>query len=168
MAQASFIPTQPPRKRVNQRLTDRIVTTTLDYVSADNPEPSTTTFKDNLITVDAFSTLTVRLLGEPILQITRTANNVIDKVIVFYSDIDNDSGNPSSTAREQLNGLLSALGDYGIIPLKVRVFMDWECGLCYLGSGDQKIALTKSYANMVSIDANTDKFTFEDLTNYKR
>ena len=168
MTQANFIPTQPPRKRTNKALTERIVTATLSYIFADNPAPTTTAFRDNLITVDTFSTLTVSLLGEPILQITRTASNVINKVIVFYGDINNDSGNPSSTAREQLNGLLSALGDYGIIPLKVRVFMDWECGLCYLGSGDQKIALTKSYANMVSIDANTDKFTFEDLTNYKR
>jgi hypothetical protein len=36
--------------------------------------------------------------------------------------------------------------------------------MCYVGSGEQKVAFNKDYSNMVSIDAVADSFVFEDMT----
>ena len=78
----------------------------------------------------------------------------------FY---DND-GNPSGLTRERLNGLLAALGDASVIPPKVRVFIEHDYEMCYVGSGEQKVAFSKKTINIVSIDAVADFFVFEDMT----
>ena len=159
---------EPPKKRSNKMHTQRAVSAVLDYVRSSNPQPSKTTYVNTQVEVDDDAGLTVTLFSNPIMRITRTNTNDFDKVYVYAGGCYTSSGNPSDTTRERLNGLLAALGDCGVIPLKVRVFMDWEYDICYVGSGDKKIALNEDYATMVSIDSNPEQFFFEDLTNYKR
>lgn len=149
-------------------LTQRAVEHVLQYVSTTNPKPDQWQHLNTEIRVDQDLSLTVSLLGNPILRITRMKSGRLDKVYVMSGGFYDNDGNPSGLTRERLNGLLAALGDALIIPKKVRVFIEHDYEMCYVGSGEQKVAFNKDYSNMVSIDAVVDFFVFEDMTPFIR
>ena len=156
------------KKRSNRMLTQRAVEHVLQYVSTTNPKPDQWQHLNTEIRVDQDLSLTVSLLGNPILRITRMKSGRLDKVYVMSGGFYDNDGNPSGLTRERLNGLLAALGDALIIPKKVRVFIEHDYEMCYVGSGEQKVAFNKDYSNMVSIDAVVDFFVFEDMTPFIR
>ena len=156
------------KKRSNRMLTQRAVEHVLQYVSTTNPKPDQWSHLNTEIRVDEDRSLTVSLLDNPIMRITRMASGHLDKVYVFSGGFYDNDGNPSGLTRERLNGLLAALGDARVIPQKVRVFIEHDYEMCYVGSGEQKVAFNKDYSNMVSIDAVADTFLFEDMTPHAR
>lgn len=63
-------------------------------------------------------------------------NGKFDCVALFDGGFYDKAGNPSRTTRERQNGILDYLGDAGLIPEKVRVFLckDHANGSrCYVG-----------------------------------
>jgi hypothetical protein len=66
-------------------------------------------------------------------------------------------GNPTNTTRERLNGLLDRLGELGIVPQGVRVFMDRHDDVAYLGKFDDVVAVGKHYAHSVFIEPSPDQ-----------
>ncbi len=149
-------------------LTQRAVEHVLQYVSTTNPKPDQWSHLNTEIRVEEDLSLTVSLLDNPIMRITRTKTGYLDKVYVLSGGFYDNDGNPSGLTRERLNGLLAALGDANVIPPKVRVFIEHDYEMCYVGSGEQKVAFNKDYSNMVSIDAVADYFVFEDMTPHAR
>ena len=156
------------KKRSNRMLTQRAVEHVLQYVSTTNPKPDRWSHLNTEIRVDEDLSLTVSLLDNPIMRITRMETGYLDKVYVLSGGFYDNDGNPSGLTRERLNGLLAALGDARVIPEKVRVFIEHDYEMCYVGSGEQKVAFNKDYSNMVSIDAVADTFLFEDMTPHVR
>lgn len=156
------------KKRSNRMLTQRAVEHVLQYVSTTNPKPDQWQHLNTEVRVEQDLSLTVLLLHEPILRITRMKTGHLDKVYVLSGGFYDNDGNPSGLTRERLNGLLAALGDASVIPPKVRVFIEHDYEMCYVGSGEQKVAFNKDYSNMVSIDAVADTFLFEDMTPHVR
>jgi len=156
------------KKRSNRMLTQRAVEHVLQYVSTTNPKPDQWSHLNTEIRVEEDLSLTVSLLDNPIMRITRTKTGYLDKVYVLSGGFYDNDGNPSGLTRERLNGLLAALGDANVIPPKVRVFIEHDYEMCYVGSGEQKVAFNKDYSNMVSIDAVADYFVFEDMTPHAR
>ena len=156
------------KKRSNRMLTQRAVEHVLQYVSTTSPKPDQWSHLNTEVRVEEDLSLTVSLLDNPILRITRMTSGHLDKVYVLSGGFYDNDGNPSGLTRERLNGLLAALGDVNVIPPKVRVFIEHDYEMCYVGSGEQKVAFNKDYSNMVSIDAVADYFVFEDMTPYAR
>ena len=156
------------KKRSNRMLTQRAVERVLQYVRTTSPEPGQWQYINTDIRVDEDQSLTVFLLENPIMRITRMKTGHLDKVYVLSGGFYDNDGNPSGLTRERLNGLLAALGDARVIPQKVRVFIEHDYEMCYVGSGEQKVAFNKDYSNMVSIDAVADTFLFEDMTPHVR
>ena len=149
-------------------LTQRAVERVLQYISTASPEPGQWQYINTDIRVDEDQSLTVFLLDNPIMRITRMKTGHLDKVYVLSGGFYDNDGNPSGLTRERLNGLLAGLGDARVIPQKVRVFIEHDYEMCYVGSGEQKVAFNKDYSNMVSIDAVADSFLFEDMTPHVR
>lgn len=156
------------KKRSNRMLTQRAVEHVLQYVNTTDPKPGQWQYVNTDIRVDEDLSLTVSLLDNPILRITRMESGYMDKVYVLSGGFYDNDGNPSGLTRERLNGLLAGLGDARVIPKKVRVFIEHDYEMCYVGSGEQKVAFNKDYSNMVSIDAVADCFLFEDMTPHCR
>jgi len=149
-------------------LTQRAVEHVLQYVSTTSPKPGQWQYVNTDICVHEDQSLTVLLLDNPILRITRMESGHMDKVYVLSGGFYDNDGNPSGLTRERLNGLLACLGDARVIPKKIRVFIEHDYEMCYVGSGEQKVAFNKDYSNMVSIDAVADCFLFEDMTPHCR
>ena len=76
----------------------------------------------------------VKLFGKEILFLGFQANRVTT-VVVRSGDFHDSKGRPSRTTRERLNGLLDLLGDRGVIPEGIRVFLAGNG--CRVGKGDQ-------------------------------
>ena len=151
-------------KRSNRMLTQRAVDHLLHYISTTNPKQDLWKYSNTEIRVDKDLSLTVLLFDKPILRITRLGSGRLDKVYVHSGGFYDNDGNPSGLTRERLNGLLAALGNARIIPEKVRVFIEHDHEMCYVGSGEQKVAFNKDYSNMVAINADANSFTCEDMT----
>ena len=170
----TYVPARRPQSRSNRMLTQQAVEHVLDYVSTYAPKPGEWNYFNTQVRVDEDLSLTVSLLGRPILVIDRKESGYLDKVYVCSGEFYDNEGNPSNMTRERLNGLLAALGDERVIPKKVRVFMNYKFPedeaeqrkdaprLCYVGSGDNKILFNEDYATIVAIDARPDCLIFED------
>ena len=90
----------------------------------------------------------VRLFGEEIAAI-RLARRFPPAVSLSAGDFYDSKGRPSRTTRERLNGILDFLGDEGILPVGVRVFIG-EDGACFVGKGDkaQRFDATNPFVNL--------------------
>lgn len=76
----------------------------------------------------------VKLFGEKIMSLS-FKNRQVSEIIVQSGNFYDSKGRPSRTTRERLNGLLDLLGDRGVIPEGIRVFLK-ENGSCCIGKGD--------------------------------
>lgn len=150
------------KTRSNRKLTQFAVDHVLQYVNVPLLIARTQTFINTSVVIHDDMSLSVDVFDNRLLHITRDSNdNSIDSVYVFSGGRYDNDGNPSDLTRERLNGLLAALGDAKVIPKRVCVFMDFDYGMCYLGSGEQKIAFNRDYTNIVHIKASPNVFVFE-------
>ena len=86
----------------------------------------------------------IELFGKEILRLILDSNSFATTNICLYAgDFYDSKGRPSRTTRERLNGLLDLLGDQGIIPEGIRVFLT-DNG-CRVGKGDQSQPLDKDH-----------------------
>jgi len=99
---------------------------------------------------DNFQEFTVFIFNEKIFSLSMMNWKPISISVSFTNFFDRN-GHPTGVTRERLNGLLDRLGSYRIIPSGVRVFKDDSCDLCYIGKGDNKIAIGQKYMNLVMI-----------------
>ena len=97
-------------KKCSNRIssTQRAVEHVLQYVSTTNPKPDQWQHLNTEVRVEEDLSLTVLLLHEPILRITRMKTGHLDKVYVLSGGFYDNDGNPSGLTRERLNGLLAA------------------------------------------------------------
>lgn len=102
----------------------------------------------------------VLLFGEEILRVTLDDWKPVSVWVCFTSFYD-DNGWPTNTVRERLNGLLDCLGAYQVIPDAVRIFVDQNQGLTYLGAGDNKIAVGERYEQAVFIGCSMTTLSLE-------
>jgi len=156
-----FVANIKSKMRSNKMLTQRATDEVINYVR--RPTPKQVAYQNTSIEVNEDLNLTVLVFNNPILHVTMTGDGKdFDKVYVYAGGHYDSEGNPSDTTRERLNGLLDALGWCGVIPRGVRVFFDPDHGICYFGSGDQKVVLNNNYNTMASIEANPDQFIFDE------
>ena len=169
-----YVRARRPQRRSNRMLTQHAVEHVIDYVNNHAPKPGEWNYFNTQVRIDEDLSLTVSLLGRPILVIDRTESGYLDKVYVCSGEFYDNEGNPSNMTRERLTGLLAALGDERVIPKKVRVFMNYKFPedeaeqrkdaprLCYVGSGDNKILFNEDYATVVAIDTTPYCLIFEN------
>ena len=97
------------------------------------------------------SALYFELFGENILTVVASPLNrrVISGVMVRTGNFYDQKGNPSRTTRERLNGLLDSLGQAGMFPEGIRVFMKDD--QCCIGKGDVCKPLDKVHPAVVML-----------------
>ena len=84
-------------------LTQRAVEHVLQYVSTTNPKPVQLQHLNTEIRVEEDLSLTVLLLDNPIMRITRMESGRLDKVYVLSGGFYDNDGNPSGLTRERSN-----------------------------------------------------------------
>lgn len=104
-----------------------------------------------------FHVLGFWLHGERILELMFDGPR-FEGAIVYDGNFYDGAGNPSTTTRERLNGLLDELGESCLIPEGVRVFNDKESGKAYVGRGSVRMPLGRGQLP-VHIDANAVRLT---------
>jgi hypothetical protein len=90
------------KKRSNRMLTQRAVEHVLQYVSTTNPKPDQWSHLNTEIRIDEDLSLTVSLLDNPIMRITRMETGYLDKVYVLSGGFYDNDGNPSGLTRNVL------------------------------------------------------------------
>jgi hypothetical protein len=105
--------------------------------------------------------LGVWLFDQPIAELL-FVNGKFNCVALSDGGFYDKAGNPSRTTRERQNGILDYLGDAGLIPEKVRVFLckDLANGSqCYVGRDTDREPFGKGHADVV-IGANPTNLEF--------
>lgn len=92
--------------------------------------------------------LFVTLHGERIVEIVSNDHG-FQSVAVYDGGFYDGLGRPSRTTRERLNGILDHLGAQQIIPEDVRVFLDRDSNVCYVGRDDERQPIGKNYSPVV-------------------
>jgi len=146
--------------RSNSFITQRVVFALQNYLNGQLQ--GSRSYADTTIEVAHDDSLFININGNPIMTIVGGPNvKDVSSVLVtagFYYDSD---GNPTKITRERLNGLLDALGEKGVIPQGVRVYIDREYGVCYLKHEDTRIPMGKHYNRFVSIVPNASSFEYK-------
>lgn len=125
------------KSRSNRYLTQFATDKLVEYLATNKLENKDETQGNTRVFLSSHGDLDLinfYLHGSRICEIAFESNKAIDVLILDGSFYDKD-GNPSKTTRERLNGILDVLGYEGIIGEGIRVFIDKEDGLCYLGRG---------------------------------
>lgn len=108
------------------------------------------------------TTLTVRLFNAQILTVSLSLPKEEPlHVSIGIGDVFTNTGHPTRTSIERLNGLLDSLGIHGIIPEGVRVFKDSRNDMFYLGKGENKIPVGEHYARNVTLRPDPHEFIVE-------
>ena len=105
-----------------------------------------------------FYVLTFWLHNERIMEVVFDGD-LFEAIHIYDGNFYDRAGNPSTTTRERLNGLLDELGEQCLIPEGVRVFQDKETGTTYVGKGTRRLPLGRGY-KPVSIDGNALSLVF--------
>lgn len=147
--------------RSNRPLTQFAVKKLLEFLSVEEREFTPEENGNTAVSLERdsdFTVLTFWLHSERILEVifdgpTFAGLNIYDGN--FYDR----AGNPSTTTRERLNGLLDELGEQCLIPEGVRVFQDKVSGNTFVGRGDTRAPLGRDF-EPVSIDSNAVRLIF--------
>lgn len=105
--------------------------------------------------------LVVKLFGKEIarLYFSPVDSKKIAGLMISAGEFFDSKGRPSRTTRERLNGILDALGEFGILPPGVRAFIDKDTETCHVGRDDARRELS-SAAPYVLLLANPREINF--------
>jgi len=141
--------------RSNRPLTQFAVKKLLEFLSVEEREFTPEESGNTAVTLDRdsdFTVLTFWLHSERILEAIFDGSTFAG-LNVYDGNFYDRAGNPSTTTRERLNGLLDELGEQCLIPEGVRVFQDKVSGNTFVGRGDTRAPLGRGF-DPVCIDSN--------------
>lgn len=122
----------------------------LDLGPARFREGEVSNTKVHLEVEDDTETLIVSLFGAPIAEIF-FVDGKFDQIIMDPGTFFDNAGLPSRTHRERLNGILDLLGDNGLIPENVRVFLADQHTRCFIGRGETCVPFGKGYEEVAVV-----------------